>query len=749
MSFDTKIQQRTGSDPFTWFIGVVEDIDDPLQLGRVKIRVLGDHTQNKSKIPTNDLPWSYFINDVHSSSINGIGNSPTGLYVKGAWVVGFYWDSIDKQQPVVTGTFGGIPESIAWKEGEVGFQDPKAEFPLPHAIFEQDTNRLARKSPKDHAFEIPEDLVPEHEKMIKDGLCPKKPVFAKKYYDKFDEKFVRKFAQGEKKKHSCDDTEIDVETDCKDTTDIDVKDKKDEKCQYFIETNDHPFTIYKFINRERWIPKAKVFHDPMHRHEEYWHEPDNPWNANYPYNMVWEGYHKNNSTTIENPGEVGVGQFVSEAYGYNKTIEDYDGSEKEGIFRKQECGIGSWGLGEEWDSTDGAQRYHRFTPKGNYFEIDNDGNEVRKIYGDSFEIDMKDRSILIKGDWNVTVEGDKNELIEGDYNLQIMKDFNVDIRKDMKLHTNGKAEFHHKENYRMRIDGDERRRVAGNRNASILVDDYIESQTAERRADKIVRKGATSMIDEAFIDYELKVHNAEVSICTLDSQIETWNNTNTTMTNDIQILTEKIGTHNKDVGTLNEVISIHDEKKGVYYEQLDSYSGCIRNYELNTSDYILRYQDIYLVEQAAFTCMSGGGSTPATPTAVDVGQANYTETDGISQCLAKYYECIQAAKGACITTLKDPRTLKDYTRFDWEKYHASIDSCKRSYEKCIEAVKGQECGVCSPAPASINFDCEPCHDPNCPTGDKEYEFYNCDCECHGKKEEKIIDPWLDCEQEKP
>ncbi len=775
--FDTKSTQRLGNDGFVWFYGVVEDIEDPHQLGRMRVRVLGDHTQSKKNIPTEDLPWAYLINDVHSSSMNGIGTSPTGLCVLGSWVFGFYSDGIDKQQPCVVGSFGGIPESISWKPGEVGFQDPNEEFPLPNRVFEQDTNILARNSPDDHAFEIPEELVPEQEKMIEGGLCPKKPVYGKKYYDKFDEAYVRKFGQGEEEKHSCDDTVV-GNSDCG-TTELKVEDKEDDKCQYFLETNNHPFTVYKFINKERFIPKAKVFADEMHR--EVWHEPDNPWAATYPYNKVWEGYHKVGTTTVNNPGEKGTGTFVTEAYGYDKSIENYDGSDKEGIYRKQSCGIGSWGLGEEWDQTEGSQRYHRFTPSGNYFEIDNDGNETRKIYGDQFEIDLKDKTILIKGDWNITVEGDKNELIEGDYNLQIMKDFNIDIRTDLKVHTDGKAEYHHKDDYRVRIDGEERRRVNGKRETSILTDDYIETPKHEMRADEIYRYGGKAMVDEAFVLYELKAHDMEMSVCTLDSQIETWNNVNKTKTNDIIDFSERITNHDKDVmlfdedimhhtvswGTLvessgahTETHSSHAETIGSHSETCGVYHGCFTYWGVTTVDFEVYYRDILLFEKVEvpdWTCEAGDGEfVPLLPIVmipdfVEVGSAEYPETDGISQCLRQYNLCIDAAKGACMTTLKDPRTLEDITRFDWEKYHDSMESCKLAYEACVEANVGLTCNVCAPAPGELVWDCMVCHDPNCPPDppEKVWEFYKCDCECHDKQEEEKIDPWDECEREEP
>ena len=47
-----------GQDGFVWFTGVVEDRQDPDKLGRVRVRCVGYHTDNKIKIPTADLPWA-------------------------------------------------------------------------------------------------------------------------------------------------------------------------------------------------------------------------------------------------------------------------------------------------------------------------------------------------------------------------------------------------------------------------------------------------------------------------------------------------------------------------------------------------------------------------------------------------------------------------------------------------------------------------------------------------------------------
>ena len=46
------MRERTdylGRDGFTWWVGEVEDIEDPSKLGRVRVRILGWYTGHKDK----------------------------------------------------------------------------------------------------------------------------------------------------------------------------------------------------------------------------------------------------------------------------------------------------------------------------------------------------------------------------------------------------------------------------------------------------------------------------------------------------------------------------------------------------------------------------------------------------------------------------------------------------------------------------------------------------------------------------
>ena len=160
-----------GLDGFVWFVGVVEDRNDPDQLGRVRVRCLGFHTEDLVKLPTADLPWAHVMHPTTDPAMHGLGITPSFL-VEGGWVVGFFRDAAEKQQPIIIGTLPGVPKSSA--DPTKGFNDPRNKsstqlndggkkqyaenpdygpYPLDgttfsrtsgHKIGESDTSRLAR-----------------------------------------------------------------------------------------------------------------------------------------------------------------------------------------------------------------------------------------------------------------------------------------------------------------------------------------------------------------------------------------------------------------------------------------------------------------------------------------------------------------------------------------------------------------------------------------------------------------------------
>jgi len=133
-----------GKAGFQWFVGVVEDRKDPQTLGRLRVRCLGYHTEGLDKLPTKDLPWAHVMNPITSATVSGIGQTPLGA-VEGTWVVGFFQDGSDAQQPIIIGTLPGKPTELPDTGAKKGFMDA-VNGAYPKYKDETDVNRLAVNS---------------------------------------------------------------------------------------------------------------------------------------------------------------------------------------------------------------------------------------------------------------------------------------------------------------------------------------------------------------------------------------------------------------------------------------------------------------------------------------------------------------------------------------------------------------------------------------------------------------------------
>ena len=96
-----------GQDGFVWWIGIVEDIDDPLTLGRCKVRCFGYHPAKKDGlVPTEDLPWALAIHPANTPNLYGTPKA-------GDWVFGFFLDSMSAQEPAILGYLPAIPQAAS------------------------------------------------------------------------------------------------------------------------------------------------------------------------------------------------------------------------------------------------------------------------------------------------------------------------------------------------------------------------------------------------------------------------------------------------------------------------------------------------------------------------------------------------------------------------------------------------------------------------------------------------------------
>ena len=113
-----------------WFTGVVEDNNDPQERGRVKVRAIGYHTPNDGDLPTSSLPWATPLMPVTSASMSGIGQTATGL-LPGSWVMGFFRDGENYQDPIVVGS---IPGNSTQASTGSTFSDPSGTYPKRNGV---------------------------------------------------------------------------------------------------------------------------------------------------------------------------------------------------------------------------------------------------------------------------------------------------------------------------------------------------------------------------------------------------------------------------------------------------------------------------------------------------------------------------------------------------------------------------------------------------------------------------------------
>ena len=128
-----------GRDGFYWWIGQVETEKGSQQKGddRYKVRIVGQHLKDCNAVSYNDLPWAIVMMPPTAPRRVGGGDYTSVKYKAGDWVIGFFLDGREGQQPVIIGSIG---QQYKASTTHVGKEKPEGECLAFTTFMEREVN---------------------------------------------------------------------------------------------------------------------------------------------------------------------------------------------------------------------------------------------------------------------------------------------------------------------------------------------------------------------------------------------------------------------------------------------------------------------------------------------------------------------------------------------------------------------------------------------------------------------------------
>ena len=452
-----------GLDGFVWFMGVVEDRNDPEQLGRVRVRCLGFNSPNLSSIPTSDLPWAHVMHPTTDPSMHGMGKTPSFL-VEGGWVVGFFRD-VDKQQPVIIGTLPGVPETQGGIESAYnsGFNDPR----------HKNSNQVNSVGKKQYAKEdddgktwnageasgpITKDGVNYDPKYgdksygpyplggFVNGIDDEDGVFSRASGHSFGESDTNRLAKGSghgmlSAKDSAytkwvliphSDQKLDEENpmhkgygvdpaeDEYVNGGIDIYGNKELLDEAPLDSASSYSTMAGKSDGPNVAPRQSSAPNPIFILE----NSDINDRESHPHPAAGAPQTVDASHTADaiNPLYYsGQDEYTAEKWNEPRTTDKTKGGTTRyaakypynHVFESESGHI------KEYDDTPGSERIHEWHRTGTFYEIDADGTKHTRVVGNNYEVIHGTDFVNIKGDVNLTIESNCKTYIKGDWNIQV------------------------------------------------------------------------------------------------------------------------------------------------------------------------------------------------------------------------------------------------------------------------------------------------------------------------------------------
>jgi len=135
-------------------------------------------------------------------------------------------------------------------------------------------------------------------------------------------------------------------------------------------------------------------------------------------------------TTLEKPDDGSWSEPESAANEDNKPIYPYNNAT-----------VTESGHTFEMDDTPHRERVRLQHRSGTFIEMHPNGDEVHKVYGDGYEITIKNKNVLIEGMCNIEIRGNANINVLKELNLKVGSDFNLEVGGNMTARVHGSKGF--------------------------------------------------------------------------------------------------------------------------------------------------------------------------------------------------------------------------------------------------------------------------------------------------------------------
>jgi hypothetical protein len=89
------------------------------------------------------------------------------------------------------------------------------------------------------------------------------------------------------------------------------------------------------------------------------------------------------------------------------------------------------------DDTPNSERVRLNHRSGTFIEMQPNGDEVHKVYGNGFEITVQNKNVTIMGVCNITIHGDSNMRVLGNRTEQVIGDYTLDVGGNMYVRARG------------------------------------------------------------------------------------------------------------------------------------------------------------------------------------------------------------------------------------------------------------------------------------------------------------------------